>query len=121
MDLNFGKDAPIDTNKIHQLLVILLDNAMKYTETGDTIQIRTTLKDNRCVLEVADTGIGISDEGINRIFERFYREDRARNRETGGSGLGLSIASMIVKAHNGTIRASHNTPKGTVFTIRLNR
>ena len=54
-----------------------------------------------------------------KIFERFYREEQSRNRETGGNGLGLSIASMIVTAHNGTIRASHNSPKGTIFTIRL--
>lgn len=121
LNLNFNKDIGIDTNKIHQLLVILLDNAIKYTEKGDKISINTSLKDNKCIIEVADTGIGISDEGINRIFDRFYREDRARNRETGGSGLGLAIAITIVKAHNGTIKASHNNPKGTIFTIKLNR
>ena len=121
LNLKFNKDIGIDTNKIHQLLVILLDNAIKYTEEGDKISVNTSLKDNKCIIEVADTGIGISDEGINRIFDRFYREDRARNRETGGSGLGLAIATTIVKAHNGTIKASHNTPKGTIFTIRLNR
>ena len=121
LNLNFNKDIGIDINKIHQLLVILLDNAIKYTEKGDKITINTSIKDNKCIIEVADTGIGISDEGINRIFDRFYREDRARNRETGGSGLGLAIATTIVKAHNGTIKASHNNPKGTAFTIKLNR
>lgn len=121
LDLNFKKDISIDTSKIHQLLIILLDNAIKYTEIGDKIQISTIFKDNKFILEVADTGIGITDEGINRIFERFYREDRARNRETGGSGLGLSIANMIVKAHSGTIKASHNESKGTVFTVKLVR
>ena len=70
-------------------------------------------------MEVRDTGIGISDKGLKEVFNRFYREDRARNRETGGSGLGLSIADTIVKAHSGTIRASHNSPKGTIFTIKL--
>lgn len=121
LNLNFGKEISIDTNKIHQLMVILLDNAIKYTEVGDKIQITTALKDNKAMIEITDTGIGISDEGIKRIFERFYREDKARNRKTGGSGLGLSIASMIVKAHNGSIKASHNTPKGTIFTVKLNR
>lgn len=118
-NLNYKTDIKIDTNKIYQLMIILLDNAIKYTETGDEIQINTFAKDNKCVIEVKDSGIGVSDEGLKRIFERFYREDRARNRETGGTGLGLSIANMIVSAHGGTIKASHNQPKGTVFTIRL--
>ena len=112
-------DIQIDTNRIYQLMIILLDNAIKYTEEGDSIEINTWMKDNKCVIEIKDTGIGISNEGLKRIFERFYREDEARNRETGGSGLGLSIASFIVSAHGGTIKASHNTPKGTIFTIRL--
>lgn len=121
LKLNFGKEISIDTNKIHQLLVILLDNAIKYTEKGDEIQIRTYTKDNKCVLEVADTGIGISEEGIKHIFDRFYREDRARNRETGGSGLGLSIATMIVNAHSGSIKVIHNEPKGIIFVVKLNK
>ena len=119
LNLDYKMDISIDTNKIYQLIIILLDNAIKYTETGDEIQINTYSRDNKCVIEIKDTGIGVSDEGLKRIFERFYREDSARNRETGGTGLGLSIANMIVTAHNGTIKATHNQPKGTVFTIRL--
>lgn len=119
LNLNYKKVAMIDTNKIYQLMVILLDNAMKYTEKGDMIEIATSYKDNKCIIEVKDTGIGISEEAINRIFERFYREDKARNRETGGTGLGLSIADMIVSAHSGTIKASHNGSDGTIFTIKL--
>ena len=118
-NFEYKNDLNVDTNRIYQLMIILLDNAIKYTEKGDKIGIHTFMKDNKCVIEVKDTGIGVSDEGLNRIFERFYREDRARNRETGGSGLGLSIASFIVSAHGGTIKASHNEPKGTIFTIRL--
>lgn len=113
------EEISIDTNRIYQLIIILLDNAIKYTEPGDSIEIHAFMKDNRCIIEVKDTGIGISDEGLNKVFERFYREDKARNRETGGSGLGLSIAQYIVSAHGGTIKASHNSPKGTVFTIKL--
>lgn len=119
LNLKYEKEVNIDVNKIQQVLIILLDNAIKYTESGDSIEICTSQKDNKCVIEVKDTGIGISDEGIKKIFNRFYREDRARSRETGGSGLGLSIADTIIKAHNGTIKASHNTPKGTIFTVRL--
>lgn len=121
LKLNYNMDIEVDTSKIYQLIIILLDNAIKYTEEGDTIEIKTEQKDNKCIIEVADTGIGVSDEGLKRIFERFYRENKDRNRETGGSGLGLSIASYIVTAHNGIIRASHNNPKGTVFTIKLPR
>lgn len=119
LDLNYKLDIDVDTNKIYQLMIILLDNAIKYTEESDLIKVKTYMKDNKCVIEVSDTGIGVSDEGLKRIFERFYREDTARSRETGGSGLGLSIANYIVTAHGGTIKASHNSPKGTIFTVRL--
>ena len=119
LNLKFGHEISVDPNKIHQLLIILLDNAIKYTENGDKIQVNTYLKDGKCVIEVCDTGIGVSDEALKRVFDRFYREDRARNRETGGSGLGLSIATMIASAHDGIIKVSHNMPKGTIFTIKL--
>lgn len=121
VNLNFNSVVNLDTNKIHQLLVILLDNALKYTESGDQITVSTFLKDNKCIIEVKDTGIGISDDGIKHVFDRFYREDKARNRETGGSGLGLAIAHSIVKAHNGTIKVYHNRPKGTCFIIKFPR
>jgi two-component system sensor histidine kinase CiaH len=119
LDLNYKDTVKIDVNKIHQLLVILLDNAIKYTKQEDTITIHTYSKDGKCVIEVKDTGIGISDEGIKHVFERFYREDKARSRKTGGSGLGLSIAEYIVLLHKGSIKISHNEPKGTIVTVRL--
>ena len=119
LELNYKHDIDVDTNKIYELLIILLDNAIKYTEENDVITVSTFEKDNKCVIEIKDTGIGISDEGLERVFERFYREDKARSRETGGSGLGLSIADFIVTEHGGTIKASHNNPKGTIFTIKL--
>ena len=87
LDLKYGKNIYIDVNKIQQLLIILLDNALKYTENGDSIEIATFFKVGKCNIEVRDTGIGISDEGLKEVFTRFYREDRARSRETGGSGL----------------------------------
>lgn len=119
LNLNFNKEILIDQNRIHQLMVILLDNGIKYTELGDVIEISTYLKDNRCVIEVKDTGIGISDEGMDRVFDRFYREDKARSRENGGTGLGLAIAHWIVTAHGGTIKAIKNEPKGTVIVVKL--
>ena len=119
IDLNYKKQISADRNKIHQVLIIILDNSIKYTEKGDSIIIRTEEKDNKFVLNIIDTGIGISDEGLKYVFDRFYREDKARSRQTGGSGLGLSIAYFIIEQHKGTINAFHNKPKGTRFEIKL--
>ena len=119
LELSYKKEIKVDKNKITELLIILLDNAIKYTGENDTITIKTYSKDGKCNIEVADTGIGISDEGLKRIFERFYREDKARTREKGGTGLGLSIAHTIVIRHKGSIKAMHNKPKGTVFLVRI--
>lgn len=119
LELSYSKKINIDSNKIHELLVIILDNSIKYTEKGDKITIKTEEKDGKLKLSIEDTGIGISDETIKHIFERFYREDKARSRETGGSGLGLSIAQSIVNEHGGTIKALHNKPKGTIIEIKI--
>lgn len=119
LDLNAVKECEVDPNKIKQLMVILMDNALKYTEEGDSITISTRNKDDKFFIEVKDTGIGISDEGIKHAFERFYREDKARTREKGGSGLGLSIAQTIVKQHGGSIKIEHNNPKGTIIIVRF--
>ena len=109
----------VDKNKIKQLLVILLDNALKYTEEKDEISINIHTHDEKLFIIIKDTGIGISDEGLKHIFERFYREDKARSREKGGTGLGLSIAHTIVVNHGGSIKISHNKPKGTIVTIKI--
>lgn len=119
LDLNFGKEYNLDRDKISELLIILLDNAIKYTSNNESILVKTYSKDNRLYIEVNDTGIGISDENKKHIFERFYREDKARSRETGGTGLGLSIAYTIVKLHGGTIKVLNNQPKGTSFVIKI--
>ncbi|WP_019152561.1 sensor histidine kinase [Robertmurraya massiliosenegalensis] len=119
LNLNTKTTIEADETRLHQLFVILLDNALKYTGHGDYIKIQSSVSDNKIVIDVMDTGVGIKEENKNLIFERFYREDQARSRETGGSGLGLSIAQWIVKKHNGSISASQNHPKGTTFTIKL--
>lgn len=119
LNLTYKKEIKADKNKITELLIILLDNAIKYTGENDTITIKTYSKEGKCNIEVADTGIGISDEGLKRIFDRFYREDKARTRETGGTGLGLSIAHTIVTRHKGSIKAMHNTPKGSIFLVKI--
>ncbi len=119
LELNCTKKANVDKNKIKQLMIILLDNALKYTEEKSTIKVVAKNQEDKFVISVIDTGIGISDEALKHVFERFYREDRARSREKGGSGLGLSIAYTIVKSHGGNIKISHNKPKGTVITVKL--
>ena len=118
LNLNCNKEVNIDVNKIEQLMVILLDNAIKYTKENENIQVNTNYKDGKCIIEVADEGIGISDEQKKHIFERFYRADKARSRETGGTGLGLAIAQTIVKAHGGSIKVHNNTPKGK-FIVKI--
>lgn len=87
LDLNFNKNIIIDPNRINQLIVIILDNAIKYTAEKDEIQIKSYSKDGKCIIEIIDTGIGISKEAAKHLFDRFYREDKARSRETGGTGL----------------------------------
>lgn len=119
LELNCSKEINIDRNKINQLIVIILDNAIKYTTEGDNITVKTYTKESKCVIEIADTGIGISKEAAKHVFDRFYREDKARSREKGGTGLGLSIAHTIVKMHGGSIKITSNEPKGAKVTIKL--
>ncbi|NMM62393.1 HAMP domain-containing histidine kinase [Clostridium sp. P21] len=106
-----------DEERIHQLLVILLDNALKYTYEKCNIEINVKKKDNKCSIVVKDDGIGIKEEEKELIFERFYRGDKSRTRETGGTGLGLSIAKWIVSKHGGIIRAEKNHPRGTIIEV----
>lgn len=119
LDLKCTKESYLDKNKIKQLMIILMDNALKYTEEGDSITISTRNREDKFFIEVKDTGIGISDEGLKHVFERFYREDKARSREKGGTGLGLSIAQNIVKLHGGSIKITHNEPKGTIVIVKI--
>lgn len=119
LNLNSHLQLNVDEVRFHQLLVILLDNALKYTSEHDSIGIKTYVEDHKFVLEVTDTGIGIKEENMQHIFDRFYREDRARSRDSGGSGLGLSIAQWIVTKHDGTIHVVRHPQKGTIFKIKL--
>lgn len=119
LNVNCDRELNIDKNKIKQLLVIVLDNALKYTEENDTIDVDIHNHEEKLIMNIKDTGIGISDEGLKHIFERFYREDKARSRSKGGTGLGLSIAETIVKSHGGSIKIVHNKPKGIIVTIKI--
>lgn len=119
LNLNCKTTMEADEVRLHQLLIILLDNALKYTAEHGSIGVKTYLEDHKIVIEVTDTGIGIKEENIPYIFDRFYREDKARSRETGGIGLGLSIAQWIVTKHDGTIKVIRNQTKGTTFKVKL--
>jgi len=102
-----------------QALFNLLDNSIKYSGGGSSIQVRALEEEDQIVIEVKDNGIGIPSEHLERIFERFYRVDRSRSREAGGTGLGLSIVRHIALLHGGTVEAESHAGEGSVFRLRL--
>ena len=111
-----------DEEKIKQLILILVDNAIKYTPSGGQVVLRQEQSDNAHeIFSVIDSGIGIAPEDKEKIFERFYRVDKARSREMGGNGLGLSIAMEILKIHKGKIFVDSEPGKGTKFTVELRK
>ncbi len=107
-----------DEGQLVQVVQNLMSNAVRYTQEG-RIDVSLRTDGNESILEVKDTGLGISSEHAPRIFERFYRADRARSRETGGTGLGLSIVKHIVSAHGGTIEVESELNVGSMFRVRL--
>jgi two-component system sensor histidine kinase ArlS len=108
-----------DKDKIRQLFLILIDNAIKYSK--EPIDIRISVQKHEIKLEVADYGIGVPESEIPYMFERFYRVDEARNRSTGGSGLGLSIAKKIIDSHGGKVDVYSKPGNGTTISIMLPR
>ncbi len=108
-----------DREALTQILDNLLDNAIKYTNAGGTVTLSWNLEGVACLLRVQDTGIGIPQNHLSRIYERFYRVDSARSRELGGTGLGLSIVKHFVQALGGSITATSQLGKGTNFMVRL--
>ncbi len=108
-----------DSGAIHQVLTNLLDNAAKYTPENGTIVLRAEPSGEGVEFSVQDTGAGIAAEHIPRLFERFYRVDKARSRALGGTGLGLAIVKHLVLAHRGTVEVSSMLGEGTTFTFRL--
>ncbi len=98
-----------------EVLQNLLDNAVQYTPSGGKIEVRTRPKGHDVIFTVSDTGIGIPESDLERIFERFYRVDSARSREAGGTGLGLAIARHIVDAHGGRIWVESAIGQGSRF------
>ncbi|MEX2351007.1 MAG: HAMP domain-containing sensor histidine kinase [Balneolaceae bacterium] len=107
-----------DPDKIEQVLDNLLSNALKYTTEG-FIAVRCSAKGGEASIEVIDTGIGIREEHLDRLFDRFYRTDKARSRDRGGTGLGLSVVKSILQAHGSTIEVESAPGEGSRFTFRL--
>jgi len=99
--------------------VNILDNAIKYTPQGGNIGISITRRDDHAVLEVADSGLGISAIDLPHVFERFYRADKARSRQMGGTGLGLSIVRSICLAHGGQVTVNSTEGRGSLFRVVL--
>jgi signal transduction histidine kinase len=108
-----------DPDRLQQVLLILIDNAIKHTPSGGRVDVTVKRHGQQVLVEVADTGTGISPEHLPRIFDRFYRADKARARAQGGTGLGLAIAKMVVDAHNGHLSLASTIGVGTTATVSL--
>ena len=108
-----------DSDMLTQVLTNLIDNAIKYTPANGRIEIKARAYEQEMKVSVTDTGIGIPTESLARIFERFYRTDKARSREMGGTGLGLSIVKHIIERHGGVLEVTSTVGKGSIFTFIL--
>jgi two-component system sensor histidine kinase SenX3 len=106
-----------DRRQLLNAIVNLVDNAVKYSDPGQPVEIGAGVEDGRVAIEIRDHGIGIPSQDLERIFERFYRVDRARSRQTGGTGLGLSIVRHVLAAHGGEVTVSSREGEGSVFTL----
>lgn len=108
-----------DLHRMEQVIINIISNAIKYTPDDGSIDIQVIERDERAIIRVKDTGIGIPSDDLHNIFDRFYRVDKARTRNAGGTGLGLSIAKEIVNGHEGTIEIESEFGKGTVVNISI--
>ncbi len=108
-----------DRRQLVSAVANLCDNAVKYSDAGATVELRTRCEGPRLQIDVADHGIGIPARDLERVFERFYRVDRARSRDTGGTGLGLAIVRHVVQNHEGEVTVTSREGEGTTFTLHL--
>ncbi|WP_368671018.1 sensor histidine kinase [Myxococcus sp. AM010] len=108
-----------DSRAVEQVLLNLLDNAVKYTPAGGRVEVYGAYEQGRCVVRVKDTGVGIEPKHLSRIFERFYRVDKGRSRDMGGTGLGLSIVKHLLQAMDGEVKVESQPNEGSTFTIFL--
>jgi signal transduction histidine kinase len=118
--LNLTESAiTADYDRLKQVFVNIISNAVKYTDSGSIAVSMNETEDAQCEITVSDTGIGIPENDLPHIFERFYRTDKSRSRSTGGAGIGLTIAAAIVRAHGGSIEAESGKEVGSVFKVTL--
>ncbi len=108
-----------DRSMLQRLFLILIDNAVKYTPASGRVSVELTTMNGSATVSVKDTGIGIPEDELPRIFDRFYRVDKARTRQAGGAGLGLSIGRWIAEAHGGSIRVESRSGEGAKFEVVL--
>ncbi|MCA1058560.1 HAMP domain-containing histidine kinase [Rossellomorea aquimaris] len=118
-ELNREAVVTIMPRHLEQIMIILLDNAVKYSDENSTIEVKMMEHQGEVMIEVKDEGIGIPEEDLPKVFDRFYRVDKARSREKGGYGLGLAIASKLIQNYDGEITALRNQPDGTIIRISL--
>ncbi len=111
--------ARINAHLVEQAVVNLVGNAIKYSEPGSRVEVTSCRQDGEVLIAVKDQGCGIEGKHLSRLFERFYRVDKARSRELGGTGLGLAIVKHIALAHRGSIDVQSTIGSGSVFTLRL--
>jgi len=116
-----GCIIPCSGDELYQVVYNLVENAIKYNVPGGSVQADVRPQGDQVILEIRDTGIGIPEEDITKIFNRFYRVDKARSRAKGGTGLGLSIVRDTVRRYGGWVTASANSPQGSVFTVGFPR
>ncbi|HET7478449.1 MAG TPA: ATP-binding protein [Rubrobacteraceae bacterium] len=121
----FGKAAQYtvrgDETQLTSMFTNLVDNAIKYTPPGGRVEVTGGMNDREIVISIRDTGIGIPEGNLSRIFERFYRVDKARSKATGGTGLGLSIVRHVAQNHGGRVTVESEIGEGTTFTVYLPR
>ena len=108
-----------DYVRIHQTLINVIDNSIKYNRPNGSVLVRMQTDSQRAVIRISDTGVGIPDDCLEHIFDRFFRVDKARSRDVDGTGLGLAIVKWIVESHHGTIDVESQLGKGTMFTIKF--
>jgi two-component system sensor histidine kinase BaeS len=108
-----------DPVRIRQAVTNLLSNAIRHTPPGGHVAVRAWMAPEDVVIEVSDTGSGIDAADLPHVFDRFWRADKSRSRQTGGSGLGLAIVRQLTHAHNGTVTARSQPGAGATFTLRL--